>query len=148
MIIAFVAVFFGIVAVLPTTPKLDSPAELASWSECKPEKIAVYLADRVEYTKQENWESASEVMARGKGDCKGRATTAKQALDYCGYFAEINIIKNPSHRASHAIVVYEDTKGNRGYIDGPNYKELGLKYDWDELIHKIPGGPWIAYGPH
>lgn len=122
----------------PAPPPLATPMELAAWSECEMPMIAYYIGQRVEYAPQTAWLPAEAVMAAGRGDCKGKAVVARDALLACGYdTARITVIRTGRGYATkrHAIVFFTDpTTGHRGYIDDTEYKTFPGSTPWREIL--------------
>ena len=124
-------------------PSLNTPSELAAWSKCSPAKISYWIGQRVRYTYQPHWDPAELVMAREAGDCKGKASVAVEALNRCvGYEARIVTYATPTGR--HAVAVYRDHKGRRGYIDDARQENFPPGTEWAEIAgyFEVAGGEW------
>lgn len=42
----------------------------------------------------------------------------------------------------HAVALFTDHKGRRGYIDGIGRRLFDPGTAWADIIQAIPGGPW------
>ncbi len=115
-------------------PPLSTPQELAEWSKCDPAKISYWIGQSVEYTEQTKWDPAEVVMSRKSGDCKGNASVAVAALSRCAGYEPRIIVLHPvdGQGDSHAVALYTDHKGRRGYIDGSRQQSYP------------PGTPWAS----
>ena len=119
-------------------PPLASTMELAAWSRCEIPMIAYYVGQRVEYAPQAVWLPADAVIAAGRGDCKGKAVVARDALLACGHEARVVILRTGTGKATkrHAIAVYTDAQGRRGYVDDNYYNTYDPGTAWADLIAK------------
>jgi hypothetical protein len=124
-------------------PKFNNAQELATWANCDPHKIAYATAQSITYVEHKGWEASSDCLKRRTGDCKCLAITSRDALNACGYEASIvSLHHHPlDKRPSHAIAVFTDNKGRRGYINGVNARLHG-RTEWADIFQTVPGGPW------
>ena len=124
-------------------PPLPTPQAVAEWAECDPDKVA-FAIGTIPYRDQgPTWWPSETCLTIGYGDCKCFATIAKDTLSRCnGYEARIKILK-PTYKASrHAITLFTDHKGRRGYINGHKAKTFYPDTDWNDIIDSVGGGPW------
>lgn len=120
-------------------PSFATPQELAQWAKCDPSKVAYYIGQKTEYKLQgKDWGTAEEAMAIGQADCKGKALIARDTLNSCvGYEARIAILKRGNTR--HAITLFTDHNGNRGFINDIQSRTYPPNTDWNEVIDGIGG---------
>jgi hypothetical protein len=140
---------------------MKSPDDLAVYTKCEPERIAYWIDNSISYQEQGNyWLPAGASMSLRSGDCKAMATIAKDTLNRCvGYEARILIIRNVADVSctfgnktskcgtstmTHAITVFTDHNGKRGFIDGGNFKIYPGRTEWKDVLKGVPGGPWTA----
>ncbi|HOX22228.1 MAG TPA: hypothetical protein PLL10_02095 [Elusimicrobiales bacterium] len=125
------------------TARIVSPDVLAQYTACDVDNISHWIGQRIEYREQGPvWDSAAVCMARGWGDCKCAATVARDTLNMCaGYEARVVVLRGP-RRALHAVAVFTDHKGRRGYINGIGRRLFDPGTAWQDVIQAIPGGPW------
>jgi hypothetical protein len=140
-------IIFLVVALIPNPPLMTSPVELAKWAECKPPKICYGISQSIDYKITKGWESASVCLSRGNGDCKCMATTASETIGFCeGYTHRIVTLKSKGFPSKyHAITVYTDKEGRRGFINSSQCAEFPPDTDWNEIIAEVLGGPWEVY---
>lgn len=133
MIIALLPlILVGGLFIASAPPRLSTPQELAEWAKCDPAKISYYIGQRIRYTRQPHWEPAELVMARQAGDCKGKASVAVSALSRCAGY-EPRIITYPTATGRHAIAIYTDHKGQRGFIDDGRQEVYAPGTPWHEI---------------
>jgi len=120
---------------LPKTPQA-----IAEKSKCEPWQIAHYVNYSMDYVLQPKWEDSQTCLDRQTGDCKCFAVVARDILNRCaGYEAGIVTLKDGDKR--HAVAVFTDHKGQRGYIDSYLYGLYPRGTDW-EVIAKDMRGNW------
>jgi len=129
-------------AVAVNTPKpMYNVQEVAEWSKCDPAKVAFYIGT-LQYEEQKDWLPAEVCLRLGEGDCKCFAQIAKEVLDRCaGYDNNIAILDPLIRPSYHAVTLFTDHKGNKGFINGSYY---GYLDSWDD-VRDISGGPWEIY---
>lgn len=135
MIIALLPlILVGGLFIASAPPSLKSPQELAEWAKCDPAKISYYIGRRIWYTEQPHWEDAELVMAREAGDCKGKTSVAVAALSRCAGYEPRVIVLHPlnGQGKNHAVALYTDHKGRRGFIDDARQESYP------------PGTPWAV----
>ncbi len=123
---------------------MSTPAELASYTKCQPDRISHWIGQRIVYRRTERWESAETCMARGSGDCKCMAVVARDTINSCaGMEAWITILRNGAG-GLHAVVFLRDHTGSKWFIDSISRKEFPSGTDWNEVAGDIRGGPWAV----
>jgi len=130
-------------AVSQQPPPLPTPQAVAEWSKCDPAKVA-FVIGTIPYRLQgPTWWPADTCLTMGYGDCKCYATIAKATLDRCaGYESHIKILKHPYKAPNHAVTLFTDHKGRRGYINGHDHKTFDGDTNWQDIVATVPGGPW------
>ncbi len=141
MIELIIAVLIASYSIASSPKDITNTQELANWAKCDTEKIAYFVSQKIEYTEQSGWRDGNTCIALGKGDCKCKAAVANEALLYCvGYTPRIaTIIKGDD---KHAVVLFTDHIGRRGFIDNSNTKRFSANTEWQDIINTIGGGPW------
>jgi predicted transglutaminase-like cysteine proteinase len=116
---------------------------LAEVSKCDPAWVQYHTERALTYKLQgPNWYEADTCLSLGEGDCKCFAMVAREALSGCvGYEARIAVLR-PLKGALHAVAIYTDHKGQRGFITQSTQKSYPPTTQWGEIIDQIPGGPW------
>ena len=136
---AIATFFMGLTGTLP----MATPPDLAVYTKCQPDNISHWIGQRIDYKATVGWEDAATCMVRGTGDCKCMALVARETLNSCeGVDAQIIILRNKYNKL-HAVALYIDNKGNRGFIDSIYRKQFDPGTKWDEVIKGIAGGPWV-----
>ncbi|HNW44688.1 MAG TPA: hypothetical protein PKI19_09305 [Elusimicrobiales bacterium] len=134
---AIALLFLSLTGTLPVA----TPQELAVYTNCQPDRISHWIGQRIAYKKTEGWEPASVCMARGSGDCKCMAVVAEETLNACvGNDAQIAVLKNIN--ATHAVALYTDFKGRRGFINEIDRQDFEPGTDWLKIVKAVRGGPW------
>jgi len=128
-----------------SAPRFYTVGEVATWSKCEPVNISWWTAQTIEYKDTKGWESAEKCIARGTGDCKCLAVVPRDILKKCGYSSKVITIKNG--KRLHAVVLYTDKSGRRGFINGVTQKSYEARTDWNKIISEISGGPWEEVRP-
>ena len=117
-----------------------TPQAIAEKSKCEPWQIAYYVNYSMDYVLQPKWEEAQTCLDRQTGDCKCFAVIARDSLNRCaGYEARIITLADGKRR--HAVAVFTDHKGKRGYIDSHLYGIYPQETTW-EAIAKDMRGNW------
>ncbi|MDP3919492.1 MAG: transglutaminase-like domain-containing protein [Candidatus Omnitrophota bacterium] len=105
-----------------------------------PDAIAKYLwrhfsfeTDQRQFGQEEYWQSPSEFMTRGKGDCEDFAILASSLLKQSG--VKSFIVNIYGSRFAHTICVFEEN-GKLNAIDGSEIKRLAAD-SLEELAKKI-----------
>lgn len=131
-------------ALASAPPKFQTPAEVAKWAKCEPAEIGRWIDSRILYAKQESYEPSIYTIAKGRGDCKGRAVIARDALNTCSGFKEIRLIrlKHLEGGIGHATTFYERDNGRRGFVNGGTNLEFDAGTGWGKVVDGVPGGPW------
>ncbi|HAF95835.1 MAG: hypothetical protein A2X34_02935 [Elusimicrobia bacterium GWC2_51_8] len=81
-------------------------------------------------------------MTRGVGDCKCMAVVAEETLNSCaGVEARVVTLKNDAGNL-HAVTLYTNHKGKKGFIDEINRKQYEPETAWRNIVADIGGGPW------
>ena len=124
-----------------STPK--SVQNIAEKSHCDPAWVQYHTERALTYKLQgPNWYEADTCLSIGEGDCKCFAMVAREALSRCvGYEARIAVLR-PLKGTLHAVAIYTDHKGQRGFITQSTQKSYPQNTQWVEIIDQIPGGPW------
>lgn len=137
---ALILAFMGLLGC--GTARMMSPEELAVYTNCDPEKIAYWIDNRIEYHEQgAYWLPAGASMTLERGDCKAKATIARDTLNRCvGYEAWVKVIKNGERY--HAVSMFTDNKGRKGFMDSGIIKLYPASTPWSFIVLEIPGGPW------
>ena len=124
--------------------KAATVEDIANRSKCDIGDIAYYVGQALQYPRWDNhppvFEDAQVCLTRGVGDCKCHATVAMEVMGYCGYKALLVTVED--RYQSHALVLFKDKKGNRGYLDVPNYRFFDGDTPWKEIVSRIPGWHW------
>lgn len=130
----------------PRPPDITSPPEIAQWAGCDVGKVSWFVAQSIDYKVTKGWEVASTCLERKTGDCKCYAVANKEILDNCnGWTNRLVTIRRPignGNYSYHAVTVFVDHKGNKGYINGRYYKIYDPDKDLGEMLKEIEGGPW------
>lgn len=120
--------------------------DIAKKSKCDIGNIAYYVGQALQYPRWDNhppvFEEAQVCLTRGVGDCKCHATVAAEVMGYCGYKAILVTVED--RYQAHALVLFKDKKGHRGYLDVPNYKFFDGDTPWKEIVSRIPGWHWTV----
>ena len=140
-------IFIALVLAIPNPPPMANPSDLAKWANCSPPKIAYGVSQRIEYKLTKGWESAEACLKRGNGDCKCMAKIADETIGFCdGYTHRIITLKSVGFPSRyHAITIYTDSKGRRGFINSEQSVEFPPDTDWNKIISSVQGGPWEVY---
>jgi len=122
--------------------------DIAKKSKCDIGNIAYYVGQALQYPRWNNhakdFEEAQVCLTRGVGDCKCHATVAMEVMGYCGYKALLVTVED--RYQSHALVLFKDKKGNRGYVNAPYYRIVDGDTPWDDIIKRAMGKNWqIVY---
>jgi hypothetical protein len=127
---------------------VKTPGELAHYKGCDPEAVAYYVGNAITYTTQKRYLPAETCLATRQGDCKCAAIVARDTLNRCvGYEARLVVLAPKSGKGNnHAIAVFTDYKGQRGFIDWSKSKTFPAGTDWAEVIASVKGGPWRTNG--
>ena len=144
MIIPIVLVL-AVGLLMPKPPDITDPQLAAQWAECDAGKISWFIGQKIDYKLMPKWESATSCLERGTGDCKCYATTAKEIMDNCnGWRTRLITVRrwDGERFRYHAVTYFVDHKGNKGYINGQNFKMFDGDKDLEELLENIEGGPW------
>lgn len=121
-----------------------TPQAIAEKSKCQPWEIAYYTHYSMDYVLTPVWEEAQTCLDRQTGDCKCFAVIAKESLDRCaGYESRILVLGNGKRR--HAVTVFTDHKGQRGYINSLYYGVYPPSTEWETIAKDIQGNWKIAY---
>ena len=120
-----------------------SVQQIAEQSKCEPAWVQYHTERAITYKLQgPNWYEADTCLSLGEGDCKCFAMVAREALSRCvGYEARIAVLR-PLKGNLHAVAIYTDHLGRRGFITQSTQKSYPKGTDWREIIDEIPGGPW------
>ena len=123
-------------------PRFNRPQQVADWAKCDLSKISYWIAQGIDYKIYKGFEEAEVCMARGEGDCKCKAVVGQKILERCaGYSPKLVIVRNKSATRRHAITIFTDYRGKKGFIN--DYQvETGYD-DWSDVLDKVSGGPWI-----
>lgn len=127
---------------------VKTPSELASYKNCDPEGVAYYITNSITYGEQKRYLPAETCLAVREGDCKCMAVVARDTLNRCvGYDARVVVLAPESGQGNnHAIAVFTDYKGNRGFINWSQSRTFPPGTEWSEVVASVKGGPWREHG--
>lgn len=139
---AIASFLLGLTGTLP----MRTPKDLAAYTRCQPDRISHWIGQRITYKKTPDWEPAEACMARGTGDCKCMAVIAEETLNYCaGIDSRIAILRHKDEPGPlHAVTLYTDERGRRGFINDISRMMFDPGTAWDEVLAYIGGGPWLV----
>lgn len=135
-----------LIMAIPAPPEFKTPKDIAIWAKCSPHKIGYGISQSMNYARYTKWQSSETCLQNKSGDCKCIAVLAKDTLETCdGFSAFIKVIRETGgERRYHAVTLYTNHKGQRGFINGLEIKTFPPGTDWNEIISAISGGPWEA----
>jgi len=142
-ILAFVLLIGWVVPLKAATVE-----DIANKSKCDIGNIAYYVGQALQYPRWDNhppvFEEAQVCLTRGVGDCKCHATVAMEVMGYCGYKALLVTVED--RYQAHALVLFKDRKGNRGYVNAPYYRIVDGDTPWEDIVERAMGKDWqIVY---
>jgi len=133
-----------LIAVMAVSAHATTVEDIAKKSKCDIGNIAYYVGQALQYPRWNNhakdFEEAQVCLDRGGGDCKCHATVAMEVMGYCGYKALMITIRDDYQ--AHAMVIFKDKKGNRGYLNTPYYRIVDGDTPWGDIIKRAMGRDW------